>query len=85
MTSDLMLYLGGPGIVGLVTYVYLCGSAVSFSTNFPVPVTKPRPEKSAPDPGRFLHLNLKQKAVELYNHNALCSAFEFPGRSAVPQ
>ena len=76
-SSNLPLYFGGAGLVGLATYVYLGGSAASFSTT----PTKPQPEKkSALDPERFL--DLKLKAIEPYNHNTSRFVFELPDGGA---
>jgi len=76
-SSNLPFFLGGAGIVGLATYVYLGGSAVPFSTtSATTPAAKPKPEKSALDPERFL--DLKLKAVEPYNHNTSRFIFELP-------
>lgn len=80
-SSNLPLYLGGAGAVGLATYVYLGGSAAPFSTTpATTPAAKPRPEKSALDPERFL--DLKLKAVEPYNHNTSRFVFELPDGGA---
>ncbi len=79
-SSNLPLYLGGAGVVGLATYVYLGGSAVPFSTTSAAPAAKPKPEKSALDPERFL--DLKLKAVEPYNHNTSRFVFELPDGGA---
>jgi len=76
-SSNVPLFLGGAGLVGLATYVYLGGSAAAFSTASPVPSTKPKPKKStALDAERFL--DLKLKAVEPYNHNTSRFVFELP-------
>jgi hypothetical protein len=55
-SSKLQPRFGGAGVVGLATYyyVYLDGSATSFSTTSPTPATKPRFEKSALDSDRLL-------------------------------
>jgi cytochrome-b5 reductase len=79
-SSNLPLYFGGAGVVGLATYVYLGGSAASFSTTSATTTTKPKPEKSALDPERFL--DLKLKAVEPYNHNTSRFVFELPDGGA---
>ena len=79
-SSNLPLYFGGAGIVGLATYVYLGGSAAPFSTASATPAAKPKPEKSALDPGRFL--DLKLKAIEPYNHNTSRFVFELPDGGA---
>ncbi|KAN0129990.1 ferredoxin reductase-like protein [Lactarius tabidus] len=79
-SSNLPLYFGGAGIVGLATYVYLGGSAASFSTTSTVPTTKSKSEKSALDPERFL--DLKLKAIEPYNHNTSRFVFELPDGGA---
>ena len=81
-SSNLPLYLGGAGIAGLATYVYLGGSAAPFSTTSTpaAPAAKPKPEKSALDPERFL--DLKLKAVEPYNHNTSRFVFELPDGGA---
>ncbi|KAN0129996.1 ferredoxin reductase-like protein [Lactarius tabidus] len=79
-SSNLPLYFGGAGIVGLATYVYLGGSAASFSTTSTVPTTKSKPEKSSLDPERFL--DLKLKAIEPYNHNTSRFVFELPDGGA---
>jgi cytochrome-b5 reductase len=75
-SSNLPLFLGGAGIVGLATYVYLGGSAASFSTAAAPSTKKPKPTKSAIDPERFL--DLKLKAIEPYNHNTSRFIFELP-------
>ncbi len=76
-SSSLPVYLGGAGLTGLATYLYLGGSAVPFSTT-----TKPKqePEKSALDPERFL--DLKLQSVEPYNHNISRFTFELPDGGA---
>ena len=74
-SSSLPLFFGGAGIVGLATYLYLGGSAASFSTASPA-AQKPKPTKSALDPERFL--DLKLKAIEPYNHNTSRFIFELP-------
>ena len=79
-SSNLPLYFGGAGLVGLGAYVYLGGSAAPFSTTSTAPATKPKPEKSALDPERFL--DLKLKAVEPYNHNTSRFVFELPDGGA---
>ncbi|KAI9459674.1 hypothetical protein BJY52DRAFT_1186290 [Lactarius psammicola] len=80
-SSNLPLYLGGAGVVGLATYVYLGGSAAPFSTTFRSTRCESRdPEKSALDPERFL--DLKLKAVEPYNHNTSRFVFELPDGGA---
>jgi cytochrome-b5 reductase len=80
-SSNLPFYLGGAGLVGLATYVYIGGSALPFSTAFTTPAAKPKPEKSALDPERFL--DLKLKAIEPYNHNTSRFVFELPDGGAV--
>ncbi|KAI0246415.1 cytochrome-b5 reductase [Lactifluus subvellereus] len=77
-SSNLPLYLGGAGLVGLAAYVYLGGSPVPFSAASPP--TKKKQEKSALDPERFL--DLKLKAVEPYNHNTARFVFELPDGGA---
>ncbi|KAH8992933.1 cytochrome-b5 reductase [Lactarius akahatsu] len=79
-SSNLPLYLGGAGVVGLATYVYLGGSAAPFSTTSAAPAAKPKPEKSALDPTQFL--DLKLKSVEPYNHNTSRFVFELPDGGA---
>jgi cytochrome-b5 reductase len=78
-SSNLPLYLGGAGLVGLAAYVYLGGSPVPFSPAASSP-TKKKQEKSALDPERFL--DLKLKAVEPYNHNTARFVFELPDGEA---
>ena len=84
-SSNLPLYFGGAGLVGLATYVYLGGSAASFSTTTATTntsTTKPKAEKKpALDPERFL--DLKLKAIEPYNHNTSRFVFELPDGGAV--
>ena len=79
-SSNLPLYFGGAGLVGLGAYVYLGGSAAPFSTTSTAPAKKPKPAKSALDPERFL--DLKLKAVEPYNHNTSRFVFELPDGGA---
>ena len=83
-SSNLPLYFGGAGLVGLATYVYLGGSAASFSTTTATTTTsttKPKAEKKpALDPERFL--DLKLKAIEPYNHNTSRFVFELPDGGA---
>jgi cytochrome-b5 reductase len=76
-SSNLPLFFGGAGIVGLATYVYFGGSAASFSTAAAPSTKKPKPTKSALDPERFL-----DQAVELYNHNTSRFIFKLPEGSA---
>jgi cytochrome-b5 reductase len=78
-SSNLPLYFGGVGLVGLAGYVYLGGSPVPFSTAASSP-TKPKQEKSALDPERFLDLKLKD--VVPYNHNTARFIFELPNGGA---
>src|ERR1700735_2984468 len=56
-SSNLPFFLGGAGIVGLAMYVYLGGSAAPFSTTSAT-TPKPKPEKSALGPERFVNLKL---------------------------
>jgi hypothetical protein len=63
-SSNLHLYLGGAGMVGLVTYVYLYGSAALFSTTSMTPATKPSPKVCT---GPWHDLNLK--AIKQYFTN----------------
>ncbi|KAI0245383.1 hypothetical protein BJV78DRAFT_1288043 [Lactifluus subvellereus] len=78
-SSNLPLYLGGTGLVGLAAYVYLGGSPMPFSPAALSP-TKKKQEKSALDPERFL--DLKLKAVEPCNHNTARFIFELPDGGA---
>lgn len=74
-SSNVPFYLGGVGLAGLATYVFLGGVGnASFSSSSP---TKPKQTTSALDPERFL--DLKLKAVEPYNHNTSRFVFELPG------
>jgi len=74
-SSNVPFYLGGAGLAGLATYVFLGGAGnASFSSSSP---TKPKQTTSALDPERFL--DLKLKAVEPYNHNTSRFVFELPG------
>ncbi|KAI0296348.1 ferredoxin reductase-like C-terminal NADP-linked domain-containing protein [Multifurca ochricompacta] len=66
--NNLPFFLGGAGLAGLATYIYLAGSVGTPS--------KPKYEKSALDSERFL--DLKLKAVEPYNHNTSRFIFELP-------
>lgn len=74
-SSNVPFYLGGAGLAGLATYVFLGGAGnASFSTSFSA---KPKQATSALDAERFL--DLKLKAVEPYNHNSSRFVFELPG------
>jgi len=77
-SSNLPLYLGGAGLVGLGAYLSLGGSSAPFSTS--ATATKPKSVKSALDPERFL--DLKLKAIEPYNWNTARFVFELPDGSA---
>jgi cytochrome-b5 reductase len=70
-TSNVPFYLGGAGLAGLATYVYLGGSGFAPAS------TKTKATTSALDPERFL--DLKLKAIEPYNHNTSRFVFELPG------
>ncbi|KAI0041397.1 ferredoxin reductase-like C-terminal NADP-linked domain-containing protein, partial [Auriscalpium vulgare] len=70
-SSNLGLWLGGAGVVGLAGYLYLGGA-----TPAPVkPARKPQ-EKSPLDPNAFVDFKLKK--VEPYNHNTAKFVFELP-------
>lgn len=73
-SSNVPFYLGGAGLAGLATYVFLGGAGNASSPSSP---TKPKQITSALDPERFL--DLKLKAVEPYNHNTSRFVFELPG------
>ena len=76
-SSNLPFYLGGAGLAGLGAYVYLGGSPAPFSSSSSTTQpTKPKHDKSALDPERFL--DLKLKTVEPYNHNTARFTFELP-------
>jgi len=77
-SSNLPLYLGGAGLVGLGAYISLGGSPAPFSSS--ATATKPKPVKSALDPERFL--DLKLKAIEPYNWNTARFVFELPDGGA---
>lgn len=81
-SSNLPFYLGGAGLAGLGTYLYLGGSPSPFTTSTTAPSNsrKPKQEKSALDPERFL--DLKLKSVEPYNHNTSRFTFELPNGGA---
>jgi cytochrome-b5 reductase len=79
-SSNLPLYFGGAGLIGLAGYVYLGGSPTPFSPASVSSPTKPKQEKSALDPERFL--DLKLKAVLPYNHNTSRFIFELPNGEA---
>ncbi|CAL1693867.1 unnamed protein product [Somion occarium] len=70
--SNIPLYLGGVGVVGLAAYLYLEKGA-------PAAVKKVQ-EKSPLDPDRFV--NFKLKKVEPYNHNTAKYTFELPANEA---
>ena len=74
-SSNLPFYLGGVGLTGLAAYLYLGGSPAPFTTK-----AKPKQEKSALDPERFL--DLKLKSIEPYNHNTSRFTFELPNGGA---
>jgi cytochrome-b5 reductase len=74
-SSNLPYYLGGVGLTGLAAYLYLGGSPAPFTTK-----PKPKQEKSALDPERFL--DLKLKSIEPYNHNTSRFTFELPNGGA---
>ena len=74
-SSNLPFYLGGVGLAGLATCLYLGGSPVPFTTK-----PKPKQEKSALDPESFL--DLKLKSIEPYNHNTSRFTFELPNGGA---
>jgi cytochrome-b5 reductase len=75
--SNLPYYLGGVGLTGLAAYLYLGGSPAPFTTSSK---PKPKQEKSALDPERFL--DLKLKSIEPYNHNTSRFTFELPDGGA---
>ncbi|KAI9510776.1 hypothetical protein F5148DRAFT_508753 [Russula earlei] len=77
-SSNLPFYLGGVGLAGLATYLYLGGSPSPFSSS--PTKTKPKQDKSALDPERFL--DLKLKAIEPYNYNTARFVFELPNGGA---
>jgi cytochrome-b5 reductase len=74
-SSNLPFYLGGVGLAGLGAYLYLGGSPAPFTTK-----ARPKQEKSALDPERFL--DLKLKSIEPYNHNTSRFTFELPNGDA---
>ena len=76
-SSNLPFYLGGVGLTGLAAYLYLGGSPAPFTTSSK---PKPKQEKSALDPERFL--DLKLKSIEPYNHNTSRFTFELPDGGA---
>jgi cytochrome-b5 reductase len=65
------LYLGGAGVVGLATSVYL---------NYTNPISKITQTKSPLDPDNFVDFKLKR--VEPYNHNTSKFIFELPKNEA---
>jgi cytochrome-b5 reductase len=68
-SSNLPLYLGGVGIIGLGTYVYMeYGSKVAAQ------------KKSPLDPDNFVDFKLRK--IEPYNHNTSKFIFELPDRQA---
>ncbi|KAH7927252.1 ferredoxin reductase-like protein [Leucogyrophana mollusca] len=70
--SNLPLYLGGAGVLGLGTYVYL-----GFGKEEPKAAkTATKDLKSPLDPQNFV--NFKLKKVEPYNHNTAKFIFELP-------
>ncbi|KAI0789400.1 cytochrome-b5 reductase [Abortiporus biennis] len=71
-SSNLPLYLGGAGIAGLATYIYLSQSETV--------VPKKVQEKSPLDPNNFVDFKLKK--VEDYNHNTAKYIFELPNNDA---
>jgi len=70
--SNVPLYLGGAGVVGLATYLYL-----NFGTQGKPKITQ---TKSPLDPENFLDFKLKK--VEPYNHNTAKFTFELPNNEA---
>ncbi|KZT02097.1 ferredoxin reductase-like protein [Laetiporus sulphureus 93-53] len=66
--SNLPLYLGGAGLVGLAAYVYINFSAKA--------ATSKAQQKSPLDPQNFVEFKLKH--VEPYNHNTAKYVFELP-------
>ncbi|KAJ3479103.1 hypothetical protein NLI96_g9288 [Meripilus lineatus] len=73
-SSNLPLFLGGAGVVGLASYVYL-----EYSDKPPVAVKKVQ-EKSPFDPENFVDFKLKK--IEDYNHNTSKYVFELPNNDA---
>ena len=78
-SSNLPFYLGGAGLTGLAAYLYIGGSPALFTTTTPSK-PKPKQEKSALDPERFL--DFKLKSIEPYNHNTSRFTFELPDGGA---
>jgi cytochrome-b5 reductase len=70
-SSNLPLYLGGAGILGLGSYLYLDYSGKA---------AVKRQEKSPLDPANFVDFKLKK--VEPYNHNTAKFIFELPNNEA---
>ncbi|TCD63770.1 NADH-cytochrome b5 reductase [Steccherinum ochraceum] len=75
-SSNLPFYLGGAGLVGLATYIYLDSSDKKAAPVVPKRVQ----EKSPLDPQNFVDFKLKR--VEPYNHNSATYVFELPNNDA---
>ncbi|KAH8099858.1 ferredoxin reductase-like C-terminal NADP-linked domain-containing protein [Cristinia sonorae] len=73
-SSNLPLYLGAAGVVGLAGYLYL-----DSVTKEPVKPKKVQ-EKSPFDPKEFVDFKLKR--IEPYNHNTAKYVFEIPNNDA---
>ncbi|KAK7686547.1 hypothetical protein QCA50_010147 [Cerrena zonata] len=72
-SSNLPLYLGGAGVVGLAGYLYLEKSGAGVAP-------KKVQEKSPFDSNNFIDFKLKR--VEPYNHNTAKYVFELPDNDA---